>query len=98
MAKKKIISKRVGQGSEQFQLRLPDGMRDDVAAVAARNGRSMNAEILHALAMHLAAEGVAVDQVLKSRLRITLGSALLDLLNDLVDEQGKQLRKDERTE
>lgn len=38
-----------GRGSDQFPLRLPDGMRDRIKASAERNGRSMNAEIVQAL-------------------------------------------------
>lgn len=34
------------RGSDQFQLRLPDGMRDRIAAVAKQNLRSMNSEIV----------------------------------------------------
>ena len=37
------------RGSDQFPLRLPDGMRDRVKASAERNGRSMNTEIIMAL-------------------------------------------------
>jgi hypothetical protein len=44
----------VGRGSDQFMLRLPDGMRDFIAEIAERNGRSMNAEIITALASHIA--------------------------------------------
>jgi hypothetical protein len=40
----------VGRSSDQFMLRLPDGMRDLIAEMAERNGRSMNAEIVSALA------------------------------------------------
>jgi len=35
-----------GRGSDQFPLRLPDGMRDRLKAAAAKNSRSMNAEIV----------------------------------------------------
>ncbi len=34
---------------DQFNLRLPDGMRDRIRAAADRNGRSMNAEIVATL-------------------------------------------------
>lgn len=34
---------------DQYMLRLPDGMRDQIKAAAAANGRSMNAEIIHRL-------------------------------------------------
>ena len=35
-----------GRGSDQFPLRLPDGMRDRLKGDAALQGRSMNAEIV----------------------------------------------------
>lgn len=37
---------RIARGSEQAMIRMPDGMRDELRAVAERNGRSMNAEIV----------------------------------------------------
>lgn len=36
----------VGRGSDQFPLRFPDGMRDQLKEAAKVNGRSMNAEII----------------------------------------------------
>ncbi|SDX21274.1 Arc family DNA-binding protein [Roseicitreum antarcticum] len=38
-----------GRGSDQFALRLPDGMRDRIKAAADTNNRSMNAEIVATL-------------------------------------------------
>ena len=38
---------------DQFMLRLPDGMRDQLREVAEKNGRSMNAEIVYRLASTL---------------------------------------------
>lgn len=35
-----------GRDSDQFPLRLPDGVRDHLTEAAAANNRSMNAEIL----------------------------------------------------
>ncbi|ABN75783.1 Arc family DNA-binding protein [Cereibacter sphaeroides] len=35
--------------SDRYFLRLPDGMRGEIKAAAAANGRSMNAEIVHRL-------------------------------------------------
>jgi hypothetical protein len=35
-----------GRGSDQFPLRLPDGMRQRIQKIAKANGRSMNAEII----------------------------------------------------
>jgi hypothetical protein len=46
-------SKHVGRGSDQFMLRLPDGMRDAVARMAEDRRRSMNAEIVSALVHHI---------------------------------------------
>ncbi len=40
------MGKKVSRGSEQFVLRLPDGMRDRLKNLAAENGRSVNAEII----------------------------------------------------
>jgi hypothetical protein len=40
---------KVGRGSDQFPLRLPDGLRNRIKGAADRNGRSMNAEIVRAL-------------------------------------------------
>lgn len=37
---------KAGRGSDQFMVRLPEGMRDRIAASADHNGRSMNAEIV----------------------------------------------------
>ncbi|WP_320188255.1 Arc family DNA-binding protein [Agrobacterium rosae] len=40
---------RTGRESDQFPLRLPDGMRDRIKGEADRNNRSMNAEIVFQL-------------------------------------------------
>lgn len=40
---------KAGRGSDQFPLRLPDGLRDRIKAYAERHGRSMNAEIVRVL-------------------------------------------------
>lgn len=42
------------QTAERFQIRLPDGMRDAIRDAAEKNGRSMNAEIVHRLEASLA--------------------------------------------
>jgi hypothetical protein len=48
------MAKSVDRASDKFVLRLPDGMRDFIAEIAERSGRSMNAEIISALASHIA--------------------------------------------
>ncbi|WP_315855513.1 Arc family DNA-binding protein [Rhizobium leguminosarum] len=40
---------KAGRGSDQFPLRLPDGLRDRIKVAAERGGRSMNTEIVRAL-------------------------------------------------
>jgi len=40
---------KVGRGADQFVVRLPEGMRDKIAAAAEARGRSMNSEIVDRL-------------------------------------------------
>jgi plasmid stability protein len=49
---KKTAAAATSRASDKFILRLPDGMREHLAEVAERNGRSMNAEVIAALAMY----------------------------------------------
>ncbi|MDA9546376.1 hypothetical protein ACM43_18445 [Bradyrhizobium sp. CCBAU 45321] len=44
-----------GRDSEKFILRMPAGMRDRIAKMAAQNGRSMNSEIIAALEKYVEA-------------------------------------------
>ncbi len=44
-----MTTKKPGRGSDQFPLRLPDGMRDQLKQAADQNGRSMNAEMIDRL-------------------------------------------------
>jgi Flagellar capping protein len=41
-----MAATKVGRGSDQFPLRLPDGLRERIKASADQSGRSMNAEII----------------------------------------------------
>ena len=50
---------KTGRGDQQYMMRFPDGMRDQVAAIAEANGRSMNTQIVIALEKMLAENGVA---------------------------------------
>jgi hypothetical protein len=70
-------SKHVGRGSDQFMLRLPDGMRDFIAGMAERNRRSMNAEIVNAL----------VHQIARSSPGMALPSEIIDEMNDTVAQR-----------
>ena len=44
--------------SDRFQLRLPDGMRHQLAEAATANGRSLNDEIIHRLTQSLERDGM----------------------------------------
>ena len=47
-------TKRIAaRNDDQYMLRLPPGLRDRVAQRAAKNGRSMNTEIIDAIEHHL---------------------------------------------
>jgi hypothetical protein len=54
---KKTAKKTAGRGSDQYLLRLPEGVRDAVANLAEENGRSINTEILAAIEKHLEGAG-----------------------------------------
>ncbi len=41
------------QNQDKFVLRFPHGMRERIKAEAANNNRSMNAEIIQAMTLHL---------------------------------------------
>jgi hypothetical protein len=56
MAKKATSKTRPGRGSDQFMVRFPAGMRDYIARMAEKNGRSINSEIIHGLVLHVARE------------------------------------------
>jgi len=50
---KKLVKKIAAKDADQYMLRLPPGLRDQVARRAAENGRSMNTEIIDAIEKHL---------------------------------------------
>jgi hypothetical protein len=57
------------QQTASLIVRMPEGMRQALSEVAARSGRSMNAEIITALAVHFANEGLSLnDRINKSEL------------------------------
>ncbi|WP_312621712.1 Arc family DNA-binding protein [Agrobacterium pusense] len=47
------MKQSTGRGSDQFNLRFPEGMRDRIAVEADKAGRSMNAEIITRLSFTL---------------------------------------------
>jgi hypothetical protein len=61
-------AKRAGRDSDQFIVRLRDGMREYLAEVAEREGRSMNAVVVTALAIYFAQEGTPLHDRVKNEL------------------------------
>lgn len=47
---------------EQYMVRFPDGMRAKLKAEAARNGRSLNAEIIHRLEQTFSADNAIIPE------------------------------------
>lgn len=47
------MTDRKPQSQDKFILRLPDGLRERIKALAQQNKRSMNAEILAAIEAHV---------------------------------------------
>lgn len=52
------------RGSDQFALRLPEGMRERIRQAADKNGRSMNAELLATLAAAYPAPAPDLESIL----------------------------------
>ena len=61
---------------DKFVIRLPDGLRPEIAAVASRNHRSMNGEIIHRLERSL-----SLERVLDQKNRVI--TQLLDRITEL---------------
>ena len=61
---------------DKFVLRLPDGLRPEIAAVASRNQRSMNGEIIIRLERSL-----SLERVLDQKNRVI--AQLLDRITEL---------------
>ncbi len=76
-----------GRGSDQFPLRLPEGMRDRIKAAAEQSSRSMNAEIVKRLERTL-----AWDQYYEEDLRYM--DALKASLPDYPRDYDAQLHRD----
>lgn len=55
------MSKYPSQTQDKFTVRFPDGMRDEIAKRAEKNGRSMNSEIIDMLKFVMAVRPIWVD-------------------------------------
>jgi hypothetical protein len=90
---KRALVQAVGRSSDQFMLRLPDGMRDMIAEMAERNGRSMNAEIVSALASYIAHDGEGDTSTIKSALA-EMKQEIKLLRDGLQAERGRAFKAD----
>lgn len=64
---------------DKFVIRLPDGLRPEIAAVASRNQRSMNGEIINRLERSL-----TLELVLDQKYRV-----IAQLLNRITELEAK---------
>ena len=64
---------------DKFVIRLPDGLRPEIAAVASRNQRSMNGEIINRLVRSL-----TLEMVLDQKNRV-----IAQLLNRITELEAK---------
>ncbi|TJZ91604.1 Arc family DNA-binding protein [Paracoccus gahaiensis] len=74
------MNAKAGRGSDQFMLRLPEGMRDRIKLSADRNSRSMNAEIVATL-----------DKAYPAADYEALAYALVEVLQHMPDDESKAL-------
>ena len=65
---------------DKFVIRLPDGLRPEIAAVASRNHRSMNGEIINRLERSL-----TLELILDQKNRVI--AQLLSRINELEAKQ-----------
>lgn len=79
--------------TDKFMLRLPDGMRDRVKAAADAEGRSMNAEIIVAIARHLHyyERGLSNDHDLEINLdsKTDMAKDILNIIEKYINNSAK---------
>ncbi|MGR7993822.1 Arc family DNA-binding protein [Xanthobacter sp. ZOL 2024] len=76
-----MTSRVPSRGSDQFNLRFPDGMRDRIKEAAEASGRSMNAEIIARLEASFAPRQPGDEQI------AALGERLDDVIR-MMTERG----------
>jgi Arc-like DNA binding domain len=65
---KKTAKRQSGKDTDQFIVRMPPGMRDTFAKLAEERGRSMNSEVVTALAAYIAQDGESDQRTIKDAL------------------------------
>ncbi len=79
------------QKQDKFVLRLPDGVRDKIKDVAKANNRSMNAEIVHAIMLHIAENDDSIEHAVSNDGKTREPSPEL---RALVDQSIEKLKSD----
>ncbi|WP_156295585.1 Arc family DNA-binding protein, partial [Methylobacterium aquaticum] len=82
------------RGSDQFNLRFPDGMRDRLREAAEANGRSMNAEIIARLEKSLSSDDGIHRNIFGGGVPLELGEEFMDGFIALLDKA--RARHDEK--
>ncbi len=70
-----VADRKPGRGSDQFPLRFPDGMREEIKRLADEDGVSMNSKIIELLNFAIENSGLDIDALLRgtSDLRAAFG-------------------------
>lgn len=60
-----MTDKKPGRGADQFPLRFPEGMREEIKRLADEDGQSMNTKIIELLKFSIENSGVDLDEITK---------------------------------
>lgn len=60
-----VAEKKPGRGADQFPLRFPEGMRDEIKRLADEDGQSMNTKIIELLTFATENSGLDIDELLQ---------------------------------
>lgn len=81
----------MARGDDAFNIRMPEGMRDQIRLLAEKNGRSMNAEIIARLDMTLGAarDDIPLDVMANdARMNLQTAAEVIDRLLGALKDQG----------
>jgi len=78
------MGKVPSRGVDQFVVRFPDGLREQVREIAERNGRSMNAEIIARLEESIQAQPVAGD-VTELKQALAHSERVIELQGEMIE-------------
>lgn len=96
MPKKAKAIPKIGRESDKFMLRLPPGMRDEIAREADKKGRSMNAEIVDRLKFSFE-QTLTTEGMLQVTKRLEAASKTLEgLFYEVQDVQLESFMADQR--